>query len=77
MPPNKDLIYEDKGNTHIVRYFDVDWAWSPRDRQSILGYCVLVGGNLISWKSKKQNVMARTSQKYKAMALAHMAKATL
>jgi len=54
--PRKGLIYEDKGNTQIVRYFNVDWAGSWNNRCFTLEYCVLVGGNLISRKSKKQNV---------------------
>ncbi|PHT72594.1 hypothetical protein T459_23379 [Capsicum annuum] len=51
---------------------DVDWAGSPSDRRSISGYCVLVGGYLVSWKSIEQSVVARSSveAEYRAMAAA-------
>ena len=70
--PGQGLLYEDKGNTQIVGFCDVDWAGSPIDRRSTSGYCVSVGGNLISWKSKKHNVVARSSAEaeYRAMAVA-------
>ena len=66
------MLYENRGHTHIVAYSDADWAGSPIDKRSTSRYCVFIGGNLISWKSKKQDVVARSSAeaKYQTMALA-------
>jgi len=50
-------MYEDKGNTQVSRYCDVDLVGSPMDKCSTTGYCVFFGINTISWKSKKQNVV--------------------
>jgi len=44
-------------------YTDVDYAGSIVDRRSTIGYCMFLGGNLVTWRSKKQNVVARSSAK--------------
>ena len=69
--PGQGVLYENKGHTQVVGYTDVDWVGSPIDRRSTLGYCVFIGGNLISWKSKKQHVMVRFSAEaeYQVMTL--------
>ena len=66
------MLYENKGNTQIVRYCDANWVGSLVDRNYISRYCVFIGGNLISWNSKEHDVAAKSSAKakYRAMALA-------
>ena len=65
------MLYENISHTHVVGYNNAYWAGSPTDRRSTPGYCVFIEGNLISWKSKKQDVVARSSVKaeYRAIAL--------
>jgi hypothetical protein len=62
-------IWMRKNNTNdVVGYFDAYWAGNY-DRKSTTGYCTFIGGNLVIWKSKRQNVVARLSAetKYRAM----------
>lgn len=49
-----------------------DWAGSPIDRRFTSGYYVSIGENFVSWKSKKQNMVARsiTEAEYRSMATA-------
>ncbi|XP_042023110.1 uncharacterized mitochondrial protein AtMg00810-like [Salvia splendens] len=45
----------------IQGFTDADWAGNPNDRKSTEGYFTFVGGNLVTWRSKKQKVVALSS----------------
>ncbi|RVW69728.1 Retrovirus-related Pol polyprotein from transposon RE1 [Vitis vinifera] len=51
-------------------YSDADWAGNIIDRRSTSGYCSFVWGNLVTWRSKKQSVVARSSAEAEYRALA-------
>jgi hypothetical protein len=70
--PGKGLWFRKNQNLDLEGYCDADWASSQDDRRSTSGYCIFVGGNLVSWQSKKQAVVARSTAEaeYRAMALA-------
>jgi hypothetical protein len=56
---------------------DADWAGCPGTRRSTSGYAVFLGDNLVSWSTKRQTVVSRSSteDEYRAVATG-MAEAT-
>ncbi|GJW27014.1 ribonuclease H-like domain-containing protein, partial [Tanacetum coccineum] len=52
-------------------FSDVDSAKCVVTRKSVTGYCVFLNDSLVSWKSKKQNTLSKSSTKaeYRALAL--------
>ncbi|KAL5563141.1 hypothetical protein UlMin_032888 [Ulmus minor] len=56
---------------NVVTYTDADWAGSIDNQRSTSGYFTFVGGNLITWRSNKQNVVSRSSaeSEYRGIAL--------
>ena len=59
------------GDLTIEAYTDADWVGSITDRRSTSGWCTFVGGNLVTWRSKKQSVVPRSSveTEYRAIVL--------
>ena len=69
--PGKGLLFTKHDHLKVEGYTDADWAGSADDRRSTSGYFTFVGGNLVTWRSKKQPVVARSSAEaeYRGMAL--------
>lgn len=55
----------------LVAYTDANWGCDVDDRKSIGGYCIYLGGYLISWSSKKQTVVARSNTEFEYRSLAN------
>nr|XP_040251898.1 uncharacterized mitochondrial protein AtMg00810-like [Aegilops tauschii subsp. strangulata] len=48
-------------SSDLVAYSDADWAGCPDTRRSTSGYCVYLGPVPISWSSKRQPTVSRSS----------------
>ncbi|GJZ26532.1 uncharacterized mitochondrial protein-like protein [Tanacetum coccineum] len=64
------LLFPSASTLDLRAYCDVDWAGDNITRKSTTGFCVFLRDSLISWKSKKQYVLSKSSTKaeYRAMA---------
>ena len=58
---SKGILYTRNENLDLVGYTNANWAGDRDDRKSTSGYFTLVGGNLATWKTKKQKVVALSS----------------
>ena len=54
----KGLMFSKNDHLNVDGYIDVDWARNITDRKSTSSYFTFVGGNLVTWRSKKQKVVA-------------------
>ncbi|KAI5312513.1 hypothetical protein L3X38_041686 [Prunus dulcis] len=61
------------GTSVLVGYSDVDWAGDPNTRRSTTRYVVFLGQNPISWSSRKQSSVSRSSTEAEYRALANCA----
>ncbi|XP_062099974.1 uncharacterized mitochondrial protein AtMg00810-like [Humulus lupulus] len=67
----KDLFYQKTTERKVEVFTDVDWLGSVDDIKPTSGYCTMVCGNVVTWQSKKQIVVTRSSTEAEYRAIAH------
>ena len=68
--PGQGVLLSAKSAPFLNVYCDSDWGRCPDSRKSVTGYCILLGDSPVSWRTKKQSVVARstTEAEYRAIA---------
>jgi len=68
----RGLFFSLGSSLQLEAYSDANWAGYPNTRRSISGWCMFLGSSLISWKSKKQACVSKSSieSEYRAMSSA-------
>ncbi|XP_038904394.1 secreted RxLR effector protein 161-like [Benincasa hispida] len=66
-----DLYFQPSPNLQVSTYYNANWASNLDDRKSVVTYYTFVGNNIVSWSSRKQTVVARSSTESEYRALAH------
>ena len=67
--PTGGLFFPVDSPIHLVAYSDADWAGCSDTRRSITGWCMFIGNSLVSWKSKKQDRVSKSSTEFEYRAM--------
>lgn len=58
----------------LERYNDADWNTLTDDSKATSGYIFSIDGGAVSWKSKKQTILAQSIMEFEMIAIATTSK---
>ena len=59
--PGQGIMLTSDSDLHLYAWCDSDWAGCPLTRRSLTGWYIHLGSSPISWKTKKQHIVSRSS----------------
>lgn len=59
--PGRGVLLKPTENFQLRAFVDADWGACLDTRRSVTSFCIFLGESLISWKSKKQPMVSRSS----------------
>ncbi|XP_055806975.1 uncharacterized mitochondrial protein AtMg00810-like [Solanum dulcamara] len=70
LQPGLGLLMSSRKSGKINAFCDADWASCLLSKKSVIGFGIKFGDSLVSWKSKKQSTVSRSSAEaeYRSMA---------
>jgi hypothetical protein len=51
------ILFKKKRQNEVTSYTNADWAKDTKSQKSIKGYVFQLGGNLITWCNKRQQIL--------------------
>ena len=68
------LFYPADSTMSVTGYYDADWGCCAFSGRSLTGYCIYIGGALVSWKTKKQKtIISKSSAEYEYRSMSQTA----
>jgi hypothetical protein len=69
--PGQGVFLSSESDLRLHGWCDADWAGCPLTRRSLTGWIVFLGNSPVSWKTKKQHIVSRSSAEaeYRSMAM--------
>lgn len=67
----KGLFFSSSSSIQLKGFADFDQAFFPNTRKCINNFCIFIGDSLVSWKSKKQQIVSKFPVKAEYQSLAN------